>query len=425
MSSLDINSGAEAQRALHESRRHTLSLILDLDEDQWRVPVLDIVNPFHWEIGHIGWFQERWLLRRDGTPSVHPRGDDFFDSIRVVHDTRWGLPFGSRNEVLEYSERVLEAVDDRLEAPSLSPEALNFARLTLYHEDMHGEALLMTRQTLHYPAPHDRKWASPDELPSSDESGGEVEFAGGRLRLGAGDDVPFAFDNERPSRKVSVAPFKIACRPVSQADYLAFVEDQGYERAELWSPRGWTWRAAEDARCPRDWRRVEGSWQRRTFDQWVPLEDELPVHHVNAFEAEAYCRWAGRRLPSEIEWEFAAGTTRFPWGASPPTPARAQLDLRTRGPVSIHKLPESSTPSGCRHLWGNVWEWTSSVFEPYPGFEPGPYREYSAPWFGEQRVLRGGSFATRARLLRSSWRNFYAPERRDPFVGFRTASDLN
>jgi iron(II)-dependent oxidoreductase len=245
---------------------------------------------------------------------------------------------------------------------------------------------------------------------------------GGTWALGARRDGPaFVFDNEQWAHEVSLAPFRIARAPVTQAEFRAFVEDGGYARRELWTEAGWDWRARAGARHPLHWRREEdGSWSRRRYDRWVELEDHLPVHFVNAHEAEAWCRWAGRRLPTEVEWECAAGPARFPWGDSPPTAAQAQLDLRSHEPCEVGAHPEGDSPHGLRQMTGNVWEWTATDFCPYPGFAPGPYREYSEPWFGNHRVLRGGAFATRSRLLRNTWRNFYTPDRRDVLAGFRT-----
>jgi iron(II)-dependent oxidoreductase len=167
----------------------------------------------------------------------------------------------------------------------------------------------------------------------------------------------------------------------------------------------------------------------------VPLDDRLPTIHVNWYEADAYCRWAGRRLPSEAEWEAAATAEptpdgsmlagrkrRYPWGDDAPSPLRANLDWRAGGCLPVHALPHGDSAFGCRQMIGNVWEWTSNDFLPYPGFEPGPYKEYSAPWFGTHKVLRGGCWATRASLIRANYRNFYTPDRRDVWAGFRTCA---
>ncbi|TMA51503.1 MAG: ergothioneine biosynthesis protein EgtB, partial [Deltaproteobacteria bacterium] len=231
-------------------------------------------------------------------------------------------------------------------------------------------------------------------------------------------------------------PFAIGRAPVTNAEFATFVEDGGYRRRELWSGAGWRWREEVEAAHPVYWRRaVGGGWERRHFDRWLALEPYHPVIFVGWYEADAYCRWAGRRLPTEAEWEAAAageptaGDTAlaahkrlYPWGDQQPMPERANLDAHTLGCVDVAALPAGDSVFGCRQMLGNVWEWTATDFLPYPGFVLDPYEEYSAPWFGTHKVLRGGCWATRGRLLRNTWRNFYTPDRRDVFAGFRTCS---
>jgi iron(II)-dependent oxidoreductase len=242
------------------------------------------------------------------------------------------------------------------------------------------------------------------------------------VSLGAPPGRGFVFDNEKWAHPVELAPFRIARHAVTQAAFVRFVGDGGYARRELWTAEGWAWRRAADAAHPVYWRQRAGGWERRHFDAWVPLEPGLPVIHVNAHEAEAWCRWAGRRLPTEAEWEAAAGPRRFPWGDAPPRSEDANLDGWRAGCLHVAALPAGDAPSGCRQMIGNVWEWTATPFAPYPGFVPDMYRDYSQPWFGTHRVLRGGCWATRGRLLRNTWRNFYPPERRDVWAGFRTCA---
>jgi iron(II)-dependent oxidoreductase len=218
---------------------------------------------------------------------------------------------------------------------------------------------------------------------------------------------------------------------VTQVEFAAFVADDGYRRAELWGRSGWRWRQAGDILHPMHWRREGDCWLRRDFDRWLPLEPHRPVIHVNWYEAEAYCRWAGRRLPTEAEWETAAAASgndlsapkrRFPWGDELPNPTQVQLDGYRLGCCDVADLPAGDSHFGCRQMIGNVWEWTASDFLPYPGFVADPYREYSQPWFGTHKVLRGGAWMTRSRLLRNTWRNFYQPDRRDVWAGFRTCA---
>ncbi|HKK23103.1 MAG TPA: SUMF1/EgtB/PvdO family nonheme iron enzyme, partial [Pseudohaliea sp.] len=218
-------------------------------------------------------------------------------------------------------------------------------------------------------------------------------------------------------------------------EYAAFVDAGGYETPDYWDDEGWAWRSAGGLRHPGYWRRGPAGWEQRHFQDWRPLAVDAAVVHVSWYEARAYCRWAGRRLPSELEWEVAAaarpsadGTTlaaakrRYPWGDEPPDAGRANLDGRALGTIDVGALPAGDSAFGCRQMVGNVWEWTDTVFEPYPGFEPDMYRDYSQPLFGTTRVLRGGGWATRARLIRNTWRNYYGPDRNDVFAGFRTCA---
>lgn len=392
--------------ALKDARARTLELTLDLDDARWIGPRLDIVNPMRWEVGHIAWFQEHWVLRRArGRERIRADADALYDSMRVHHDSRWDLPLPDRAETLAYMAevlaRTLEAIDD-------DPY---FHWLAVFHEDMHDEAFTYTRQTLAYPEPRFALAASEAERVAAQSAGplpGDVEVSGGRYLLGVVEGrEPFVFDNEKWAHDVDVAPFRIARAPVTNAEYAAFVEATG-------------------ADLPVYWRRAAHGFEVRRYDRWEPVAPHQPIIHVSWLEADAYCRWARRRLPTEAEWELAASTPdkrRFPWGDDAPTPTRANLDGRFAGPVDVAAFPESDSAYGCRQMIGNVWEWTSTRFGPFPGFVVDPYEEYSEPWFATPHmVLRGGCWATRARLLRNTWRNFYPPDRRDVLAGFRTCA---
>ncbi|MGH9929439.1 MAG: selenoneine synthase SenA [Pyrinomonadaceae bacterium] len=444
--------------ALREGRARTLELIADLDDEQMIGPRLEIVNPLRWEIGHVAWFQEYWLLRHlHGRAPILAAGDALYDSAQVAHETRWDLQLPSKAETITYMEKVLDQVLDQLDrndrarsvssdnAGGLTHDAAYFLSLALFHEAMHAEAITYTRQTLGYVSPRlgvgrqagvdDADQKPAGEQPPARDKLGDALIPGGTFLMGSTQARPFVFDNEMRAYRVQVRPFAISRTAVTNAEYAEFVNDRGYQRRDLWSDDGWGWRESADAKHPVYWKFAEGKWWRRNFDETVPLKDHLPVLHVNWHEADAYCRWAGRRLPTEAEWELAAsgepapdgrGITdhkrRFPWGNDAPTPERANLDWQAMGCFNVSSLPAGDSAFGCRQMIGNVWEWTASDFTPYPGFIAGPYKEYSAPWFGDHKVLRGGCWTTRAHLIHNSYRNFYKPERRDVWAGIRTCA---
>ena len=422
----------------------SLQLVADLDDERLVVPLLPIVNPLIWEIAHLAWFQELFVLRRAcGQPPILEYGDALYDSGKVPHDTRWRLQFPSRMQTVDYMRAVAERVAHEVLRPDATDVVRHFARYTVHHYDMHTEALTYTRQTLGYPPPvlpgltdaATPEGADPlgirgvpdGAAPRDDlELRGDVELPGGRLLLGATMADPFVYDNEKWAHAVHVEPFAIAATPVTQAEFAAFVDDGGYTDPRWWSDGG-AWLAASAAIHPVYWRRESGRWQRRDFDTWVDLEPNLPVGHVSWWEADAYCRWAGRRLPTEAEWEFAAtegGTPKptYPWGDEPPQPRYAATDWHSTGPVDVLACPSGDSPAGCRQLIGNLWEWTASDFLAYPNFERDAYHENSEQFFGSRKVLRGGAWATRGRLLRSTLRNYFTQERRDVLAGFRTCA---
>jgi len=411
---------------LADSRRRTLELVADLSDEQMSVPLVAIINPIVWEMGHVAWFQEKWALGHlRGLDSLRPEADSFWDSAAVAHDHRWELPLPSRSATLQYMQDVLDRVLEKLPPGDVSDEEAYFHWLVVMHEDMHGEAFTYTRQTLGYAPPPASEAATevPDAL--DPPPAGDAALSGGEFLLGACPTGELVFDNEKWAHPVDVAPFAIARAAVTNSQFAAFVDGGGYRRREFWSEAGWTWRETACAEHPVYWIRDAGGWLRRHYDRIVPLDPHLPIIHVNWYEAEAYCRWAGRRLPTEAEWEMAAaaGKQRFPWGDDAATSGRAFLDARAVGCGPAGALPAGDSPAGCRGLIGNAWEWTASEFRPYPGFVIDPYKEYSQPWMdGNHMVLRGGCWATRSRLIRSTWRNFYKKDRRDVFGGFRTCA---
>jgi ergothioneine biosynthesis protein EgtB len=375
--------------ALDEARAATFAATLDLSDEQWMVPYDPGIQPTAWDLAHIAWFAEFWLLRgphrigvdtnvRAEAPPRFVGPDELHDSARIRHRDRWRMPLLPRGELLDRMQGQLDACQRAIGAGGDSDEALYHAHFALFHELMHVEALAWTRGILGLPPPPGLS------MPRLGEAR-QVELPGGEHRIGRREGEPgFAFDNELPGRTVHVRPFQVDEAPVTNGRFLAFVEEGGYERPEFWPGAGGEWLARHGRRMPQRWRRAAGGGiEQRWFDAWRPLDHDEPVVHVSAYEAEAFCRFAGRRLPSAAEWEVAA--PHLTWGRS-------------------------------------VWEWTADAFAPYPGFRPGPYHTYSAPWFHHQREMRGGAFATHELMHDRRYRNFFLPGRTDVFAGFRTAA---
>jgi iron(II)-dependent oxidoreductase len=430
-------SGAHATELaaqLRQVRERTLRLASDLSARQLMGPKLDIVNPVLWEIGHIGWFHEYWMLRHClGRPPLVERGDRLWDSSAVAHDTRWHLDLPDRAGTLAYLAEVLDRQLDHLGCGDPGDRVRYFYDLAIRHEDMHVEALTYTRQTLGYTPP---EGLGGHLREGSGAWPGDVAVPGGLWRLGSTGEEGFVFDNEKWAHPVELAPFRIARTPVTNAEFATFVAEGGYRRREFWSAEGWNWRERTAAERPVYWLpESDGRWRWCRYGRTEDLAPDAPIVFVNWYEADAWCRWAKRRLPSEAEWEAAAigqpasdGETlaavkrRWPWGDAEPTPRHAALEFAVDGCVDVAAFAAGDSAFGCRQMIGNVWEWTATDFAPFPGFAPDPYRDYSAPWFGTRKVLRGGCWATSLRIARPAYRNFFTPDRNDVFAGFRTCA---
>lgn len=427
-------SAADLVATLRDARTRTLELVSGLDDARLMGPQLAIVNPLLWEIGHLAWFHEHFVLRGlDGNAPLLRQADALYDSAAVPHATRWSLPLPPLHETLGYMDRVQSALAARLDGREPDARERELYQLIAFHEDMHTEAFTYSRQTLAYPAPTFA--AKPADDAKAGPWPGDAGVGGGVLRLGSEPgERNFVFDNEKWAHPVEIAPFRIARAPVTNAEFAAFVEAGGYRDGSLWDAAGSAWLNESGAEHPAYWQRGADGWTVRAFDRTEPLAPHRPVLHVTWHEANAWCRWAGRRLPTEAEWEAAAvgepaadgslGPSKrtYPWGEAPPDPERANLDGGRLACVDVAAHPDGDSAWGCRQMLGNVWEWTASTFLPFPGFTPDAYRDYSEPAFGSRKVLRGGAWATRGRMVTGTYRNFFGPDRRDVFAGFRTVA---
>jgi gamma-glutamyl hercynylcysteine S-oxide synthase len=393
-----------------------------------------LMSPLVWDLAHVANQEELWLLRAvDGREPMHPEIDPLYDAFEHPRAERPTLPLLPPGEARAYAHEVRGRVLDLVERAAfggtkLLTGAFAFGMIA-QHEQQHDETMLITHQL--------RKGgpvlsASPPPLPPADALSlpREVLVPGGTFTMGTSTH-PWALDNERPAHTVAVPAFYLDTTPVTNAAYAEFIADGGYGDPRWWSPRGWAHRQRAGLAAPLFWRRDGGGWVRARFGVTEPVPPAEPVLHVCFYEAEAYAAWAGRRLPTEAEWEKAArhdpatGRSRsYPWGEDEPGPERANLGQRHLQPAPAGSYPLGAAPSGARQLIGDVWEWTASDFLPYPGFTSWPYKEYSEVFFGpEYKVLRGGAFGVDPVVCRTTFRNWDYPIRRQIFAGFRTARD--
>jgi gamma-glutamyl hercynylcysteine S-oxide synthase len=412
----------DAREVLADARQRTLELVASVgDQDLDRVHD-PLMSPLVWDLGHIAAFEDLWLAQRTGGMNpLRPDLAEVYDAAETPRFARGDLPYLRRDEAIAFMEETRGrslAVLDRVARVGPVWE------MVAQHEHQHNETMLQTLQ-LAEPgvyAPERRP------LPEAEAASGMVRIDAGRFPLGE-PDAEFAYDNERPQHEVHLPAFEIDRMPVTNGAYLAFIEDGGYRRRDLWTEQGWAWRASTGVDRPLYWTE---DGRVRSFERTEPLDPDLPVMHVSWYEADAYARWRGARLPTEEEWEKVASwdeaageKRRFPWGDEPPDGSRANLDQLAFGPAQVGAYPTGASPYGLLGMVGDCWEWTSSDFAGYPGFRAWPYREYSEVFFGGgYKVLRGASWASRPTVARTTFRNWDHPERRQIFAGFRCVVDV-
>jgi len=433
---------AGAARALDDARERTLAMIAPLDAAALSRQHSPLMSPIVWDLAHVANFEEQWVERARGRCAEEggerARRDHLYDAMRHPRRMRATLPLPSREESVAYLERVRARTRDTLDgacdrsADPLLRDAYVYWMLA-QHEAQHQETILQTIQIaqLAYEG-HLRDDHEPRQsvVPPHGLETATAFVPSGDYLIGS-DDRRLGYDNERPAHVVHLGSFRMDVAPTTCGAFAAFIADGGYRRQDLWSDDGWAWVRESGARHPASWLRAGDGFVEQQFGRVAALDASRPVIHVCWFEADAYARWAGKRLPTEAEWEVAAAidlergiARRYPWGEAPPERRHANLDQRTFGPLPIGAYPEGRSFFGCEQMLGDVWEWTSSEFAPYPGFAAFPYREYSEVHFGRgYKVLRGGSWATRPIAIRNSFRNWDLPQRRQIFAGFRCAAD--
>jgi iron(II)-dependent oxidoreductase len=434
-------SAEDLLQALISTRARTLALVAELGDEQLSRVVDPLLSPLIWDLGHIARFEQRWLLE-DGAEGQ----DDTYDPFAHTRAQRSGLSLPTRDECIERMSAVRELVIGRFEQND--PAVIE---LVIQHEQQHNETMLqLLRQLEGYRPPTAlleqaalsaleprkglRAAAARAYRPGARREDW-IAFPAGEYRIGAGLGESFAHDNEFGAHSHPIAAFEIAVQPVTAGQYADWIAAGGYEDRTAWSVLGWSWLAAQGqsfSGAPDGWQLEGDTWMHSGFGPLRPVDLSAPVCHINWFEADAFARAHDARLPTEFEWEVgasydprvgAAGTARsHPWGDTEWSPGTANLDQLAFGTLPVGSLDQGYGPVD---MLGQVWEWTASEFAPYPGFAPFAYVDYSAPFFNAgYRVLRGGSWATRARSVSNHFRNWDRPQRRQLFSGLRLARDI-
>ena len=418
-----------AAAALAEARERTLALVGALSDADVETAHSALMSPLVWDLAHIAAYEDLWLVcRHGGGELLQPELAAIYDAFETPRAVRGDLPLLDREQAVDYLAEVRDRTLDVLAQRGVGNGEL--VELVLRHELQHDETMLQAIELARLqPGPTLR----PDPRPAA--PGGHtgleaVEVSAGECTIGAG-RFGFAYDNERPRHRTALPAFQIGRTPVTNATWLSFTEGGGYERREWWSDEGWSWKEDYDITHPGGWARGPAGWRQWRIDGWAPLDPEEPVVHVSWFEADAFARAHGARLPTEAEWEKAATwdqtagrARRYPWGDEPPCPRRANLGQTGFGPHPAGSHPDGAAPCGALGMLGDVWEWTASDFRGFDGFVAHPYREYSEVFFGpDYKVLRGGSWASRERVTTATMRNWDLPLRRQIFSGVRLAWD--
>ncbi|HEX4702365.1 MAG TPA: ergothioneine biosynthesis protein EgtB [Pseudonocardiaceae bacterium] len=419
---------------LRRARQRSTALTDAVDDDDLVRQHSKLMSPLVWDLAHIGNQEELWLVRDvGGREPVRTDIDELYDAFQHPRASRPTLPLlgpaEARGYVREVRDKVLDVLSStRLDGRRLVERGFAFGMIA-QHEQQHDETMLATHQLRSGMPVLDAP--SPPRPPSGQHLPDEVIVPGGPFTMGTSTE-PWALDNERPAHQVHVDGFAIDTVPVTNGAYQRFIAAGGYDEPRWWDPAGWAHNHDAGLFAPRFWQRDGDGWLRNRFGVVEPVPANEPVVHVSWYEADAYARWAGRRLPTEAEWEKAARfdpatgrSRRFPWGDEEPTDQHANLGQRHLRPAEAGAYPAGASPLGVHQLIGDVWEWTSSDLAGYPGFVPFPYREYSEVFFGpDYKMLRGGSFGTDAVACRGTFRNWDYPIRRQIFAGFRCARDL-
>ena len=421
-------------KQFEETRSRTLELVKTLEKDDFGVQTAYFTSPLKWHLGHVSWLNEIVLSK---TQKNYEFYSDEFSKYLNSYYNQFGKPHDKAkrglmsrptvDQILEYYDVITKKVTEVLQN-SLTPEASYLFTMSIHHECQHQELLVYDLQHLlgdQYRPARITHVEKPSNLKQK-----SIKIPGGIYNMGYSGNN-FCYDVELPEHKVYLNDFQIENFPVTNAQYLEFIEDGGYDNFSFWLSDGWDAVKKNEWKAPMYWEKENDEWFTRDFVGKRKINPDEPVCHVSFYEAMAFCKWAGKRLPTESEWEKAAlwsesenDKTIFPWGNEPPTKNHANLlDSCIWSCTNIGSYENGKSHYGCYQMIGDVWEWTSSEFVGYPGFKSG-FDEYNDKWFTNQKVLRGGSFGTPALSIRGSYRNFFRLDERWMFSGFRCVKDV-
>ena len=416
------------------ARKMTMELVSTLEPDDYVVQTAEYTSPPKWHIGHTSWMYEMVMRKTDESYETTRFADDaylnsYYNQAGTPHPkaARGAVSRPTTADLVAYFEEMTRRVEAFIAARGADPQTTGLLTMAIHHEYQHQELIVYDLQHMLASRYAPRRRLAP---PSRTERNipGSVQIPGGVYEVGHGGDE-YCYDIEMPMHKEYVRDYTMDVFPVTCGQYAEFIADGGYDNYRYWLSDGWDAVKRNSWRAPMYWDMIDGAWYVHDFAGKRQVNPREPVCNVSYYEADAYSRWAGKRLPTESEWEVAAcydGTTRhnlrFPWGSAPPDTTRANLlESCIWGRAEVGSYATGASPAGCEHMIGDVWEWTSSEFAPYPGFVSG-FDEYNDKWFGGQKVLRGGSSATPAASIRPTYRNFFRPDERWMFAGFRCAS---